>query len=90
MMKPGDVSEAFIMKDTKRNKDIVAIVKLTSRVPGHKANLSDDYNMLKEMYEAKRKEEILKEWVERKIKDTYVKIADGWQNCEFEYEGWIK
>ena len=80
MMKPGDVSEAFIMKDTKRNKDIVAIVKLTSRVPGHKANLSDDYNMLKEMYEAKRKEEILKEWVERKIKDTYVKIADGWQN----------
>lgn len=42
------------------------------------------------MYEAKRKEEILKEWVERKIKDTYVKIADGWQNCEFEYEGWIK
>ena len=90
MMKPGDVSEAFIMKDTKRNKDIVAIVKLTSRVPGHKANLSDDYNMLKEMYEAKRKEEILKEWVERKIKDTYVKISDGWQNCEFEYEGWIK
>lgn len=90
MMKPGDVSEAFIMKDTKRNKDIVAIVKLTSRVPGHKANLSDDYNMLKEMYEAKRKEEILKEWVERKIKDTYVKITDGWQNCEFEYEGWIK
>lgn len=90
MMKPGDVSEAFIMKDTKRNRDIVAIVKLTSRVPGHKANLSDDYNMLKEMYEAKRKEEILKEWVERKIKDTYVKIADGWQNCEFEYEGWIK
>ena len=67
MMKPGDVSEAFIMKDTKRNKDIVAIVKLTSRVPGHKANLSDDYNMLKEMYEAKRKEEILKEWVVLKI-----------------------
>ncbi len=47
MMKPGDVSEAFIMKDTKRNKDIVAIVKLTSRVPGHKANLSDDYSMLR-------------------------------------------
>ena len=88
MMKPGDVSEAFIMKDTKRNKDIVAIVKLTSRVPGHKANLSDDYNMLKEMYEAKRKEEILKEWVERKIKDTYVKIADGWQSGGLASEGW--
>lgn len=90
LMQPGDVSEAFIMKDTKRNKDIVAIVKLTQRVQGHKANLSDDYNMIKEMYETRRKNEILKEWVEQKIKDTYVKIADGWNNCEFEYDGWIK
>lgn len=90
LMQPGDISEAFIMKDIKRNKDIVAIVKLTNRFPGHKANLSEDYNLLKEMYEAKHKNEILKEWVEKKIKDTYVKIADGWQNCEFEYDGWIK
>lgn len=90
LMQPGDISEAFIMKDTKRNKDIVAIVKLTNRVPGHKANLSDDYNMIKQMYEAQRKNEILKEWVEKKIKDTYVKIADGWQNCDFQYDGWIK
>ncbi len=90
LMQPGDVSEAFIMKDSKRNKDIVAIVKLTNRVQGHKANLSDDYNMIKEMYEVSRKNDILKEWVEQKIKDTYVKIADGWQNCEFEYDGWIK
>lgn len=90
LMEPGDVSEAFIMKDTKRNKDIVAIVRLTNRVPGHKANLSDDYNMIKQMYEVQRKNEILKEWVEKKIKDTYVKIADGWQNCDFEYDGWIK
>ncbi len=90
LMQPGDISEAFIMKDTKRNKDIVAIVKLTNRVPGHKANLSDDYNMIKQMYEAQHKNEILKEWVEKKIKDTYVKIADGWQNCDFQYDGWIK
>lgn len=90
LMQPGDVSEAFVMKDQKRNKDIVAIVKLTQRVQGHKANLSDDYNMIKEMYEKMRKNEILKEWVEQKIKDTYVKIADGWNNCEFEYDGWIK
>jgi len=90
LMQPGDVSEAFIMKDSKRNKDIVAIVKLSQRVQGHKANLSDDYNMIKEMYEVKRKNEILKEWVEQKIKDTYVKIADGWNNCEFEYDGWNK
>lgn len=90
LMQPGEVSEAFIMKDAKRNKDIVAIVKLTARVPGHKANLSDDFNMIKQMYEMQRKNEILKEWENQKIKDTYVKIAEGWENCEFEHSGWIK
>ena len=90
LMQPGDVSEAFIMKDAKRNKDIVAMVKLTTRIPGHKANLADDFNMIKEMYENKQKSDILHDWVEQKIKDTYVNIAEDWRNCEFQYKGWIK
>ena len=90
LMQPGDISEAFIMKDAKRNKDIVAIVKLTERIQGHKANLADDYSMIKNMYEAKRRMDILKEWEDQKIKDTYVKIAEGWDNCEFKHDGWIK
>lgn len=90
LLQPGDVSEAFIMKDQKSNKDIVAMVKLTNRIPGHKASLAEDYNMIKEMYEAKHKDDLLREWVEKKIKDTYVKISDDWKNCEFEYDGWIK
>lgn len=90
LLQPGDVSEAFIMKDQKSNKDIVAMVKLTNRIPGHKANLSEDYNMIKKMYEAKHEDDVLHEWVEKKIKDTYVKISDDWKNCEFEYDGWIK
>ena len=78
------------MKDQRSNKDIVAMVKLTNRIPGHKANLAEDYNMIKEMYEAKHKDDLLREWVEKKIKDTYVKISDDWKNCEFQYDGWIK
>ncbi|MBD5186718.1 MAG: peptidylprolyl isomerase [Bacteroidales bacterium] len=89
-MEPGDVSEAFIMMDPKRNTEVAAIVRLTSRIPGHRANLSDDYNMIKEMYLAHLKQEILKDWVEKKIKETYVHIEDGWDKCDFEYEGWIK
>lgn len=90
LMQPGDISEAFVMKDAKKNKDIVAIVKLTARVNGHKASLTEDFNLIKQMYERKHKSDILKDWVEKKIKNTYVKIADGWENCEFEYDGWIK
>lgn len=90
LMQPGDVSEAFIMKDVEHNKDIVAIVKLKERIPGHKASLTEDFNMIKEMYEAKHKSDILKDWVEKKIKDTYVNIAEDWRNCEFSYDGWLK
>ncbi|MCH5239305.1 MAG: peptidylprolyl isomerase [Muribaculaceae bacterium] len=85
----GDISEAFIMKNNS-HKDVAAIVKLTERIPGHRANLSDDYNLLKKMYENHKREMILKEWLENKIKDTYVKIEPGWQNCEFHYQGWIR
>lgn len=88
-MNPGDVSEAFIMKNSS-HKDVAAIVKLTNRIPGHRANLSDDYNLLKKIYENHKKEEVLKEWLEKKIKDTYVRIEPSWQSCEFKYEGWLK
>ena len=88
-MNPGDISEAFIMKNN-NHKDVAAIVKLTERIPGHRANLSDDYNLLKKMYENHKKEEILREWLEKKIKETYVKIEPGWQSDEFKYQGWIK
>lgn len=88
LMQPGDISDAFIMKDVRKNRDVIAIVKLTNRVPGHKATLSDDYNLLKQMYEASAKEKILTEWVEKKIGETYTKIAEGWDACDFHYKGW--
>ena len=89
-MEVGDISEAFIMKDPKRNNDIVAIVKLTARIPAHKANLSDDYQLIKQMYENSARQQMLKDWIEKKIKDTYVKIEDNWADCDFKNKGWLK
>lgn len=89
-MKPGDLSEPFVMTDPKKNQEVAVLVRLYSRVPGHQASLAEDYNMLKRMYENHAKEQIIKDWVENKIKDTYVHISDGWNNCDFRYEGWEK
>ena len=89
-MQLGDISEAFVMMDEAKNREVVAIVRLTNRIEGHKANLSDDYNQLKTMYEVVAKEKILKDWVEQKIHNTYVHIEEGWDNCEFQYQGWKK
>lgn len=89
-MKEGEISEPFIMMDRSRNKQIVVIAKLTRRIEGHKANLSDDYQTLKMMYENSKKAKIIDDWVKKKQKETYVRIDDGWRNCEFKYDGWIK
>lgn len=89
-MQVGDISEPFVMIDEARNKEVVAIVKLSNRIPGHKATLSDDYNLIKEMYENNERENIIRRWIEKKIKDTYVRIEEGWGDCEFKYSGWVK
>lgn len=89
-MQPGDVSEPFVMRDGKTGKEVAAIVRLTSRIPGHKANLSDDYSLIKDMYENYARENVIRDWVEKKIKDTYVRIEDGWGECDFKYKGWVK
>lgn len=89
-MQVGDVSEAFIMKDPKRDRDIVAIVKLTERIPAHRANLSEDYQTIKGMYENSAKQKMVKEWLANKIRDTYVKIEENWADCEFEHPEWLR
>ena len=89
-MKVGDVSKPFIMIDNKLNREVVAMVKLTNRIDGHKANMADDYQVIKNMYENAEREAILRRWLEKKIADTYVRIEDGWRNCEFMHKGWVK
>lgn len=89
-MEPGEISEPFIMIDPKRNSETVAIVKLTRRIDAHRANLSDDYQSIKAMYERAAKAKKLKQWLADKIKDTFVRIEAGWADCEFKNEGWLK
>lgn len=89
-MEPGEISNAFVMTDPKLHREVVAIVKLTDRIPAHRANLSDDYQLIKNMYESSRQNAILASWLDKKIQDTYIRIEDGWRNCEFRHKGWIK
>lgn len=89
-MEEGEISAPFIMRDPQRDRERVAIVKLTRRIPAHQANLSDDYQLIKEMYENAAKDKIIQDWLHKKIQDTYVRIEDGWRGCDFQYDGWIK
>ena len=85
----GQISEPFIMMNPKTNREVVAIVKLTNRIDGHRANMADDYQVLKSMYERSRQQEIIAEWIKKKQRETFIRIEEGWRNCDFEYDGWL-
>ena len=88
-MEVGDISKPFTML-TDKQKEVVAIVKLKARVNGHKANLADDFQAMKQLVESRKREELLNDWIRKKQKTTYVRISEGWRNCDFKYPGWVK
>ena len=88
-MKQGEISKPFIMRNSK-DKQVAAIVKLSKRIEGHKADMNSDYQTIKMMAENKKRQELLDKWLKNKIKTTYVRIDENWRNCEFRYEGWIR
>lgn len=88
-MKVGEISKPFIMVNNK-GKEVVAIVKLRNRVNGHRATMAEDYQDLQNVVMDKLCDEKLENWIREKQETTYIHINDGWQNCEFQYPGWVK
>jgi len=88
-MQVGEVSKPFKMMN-ERGKMVCAIVKLKSRTEGHKATITEDFQILKNVVLEKRREERLHQWVVNRIKSTYVRINERYRDCQFEYEGWVR
>ncbi len=85
----GQISAPFQMINA-RGKTVCAIAKLKNRIPGHKADVTADFQVMKEYVLDKRRTEFLHDWVVGKIKSTYVRLNDQYKDCKFEYEGWIR
>ena len=89
-LKVGEVSAPFQMINEKNGKLICVVAKLKSRVEMHRATITEDFQTMKNIVLAKRKEEFIKDWIKDKIKNTYIRINDRYKNCNFEYQGWVK
>ena len=88
-MQVGQVSRSFQLIN-QRGKTVCVIAKLKSRVEGHKASISEDFQTLKDIVLQRRQNDCIHQWVVDKIKNVYTRLNDGYQDCKFEYEGWIK
>ena len=88
-MQVGQVSRAFQMIN-QRGKTVCVIARLKNRVEGHKATITEDFQVMKDVVLNKRREEKIHQWVVDKIKTVYTRLNDDYKDCQFEYEGWIK
>ena len=89
VLKEGEVSQPFAMVDRTKNKEICAIVRLKSKRDAHKANLVDDFQVIRDMYAKKLSGELIDKWIRDKQQEIYVSIDPSWRGCDFQYPGWV-
>ena len=84
----GSFSSSNISEMPDESK-VYRILKLNKRIEEHKANLVDDFSMIKDFaINIKKKEELMK-WIAETISNTYIKINDDIADCEFKNK-WVK
>lgn len=88
-MNVGEISAPFQMLD-KTGKEQCVVVKLKNRIPAHTATITEDFQILRQIVQNRRSDEFIEQWIREKQRSTYVRINPEWQQCEFQYPGWVK
>ena len=86
-MSVNEISKPFRMYD-KNGNEVCAIVKLRNRIPMHRANMAEDFQLLHNVVLHHHKQEAEMKWIEAKQKTTFVRVNENWKGCEFQYKGW--
>jgi len=86
--KKGEITEPFY-DETQQNEKMYKIIYMKDRSITHKADLVNDYVKVQKLALQKKKEENITKWSKNKIKDTYIKISDTYNKCEFQ-KNWRK
>lgn len=86
----GEVSMPFVMMDKTKNKEVCVIARLKSKRDSHKANLTDDFQVIRGMLEQQQRAETIENWIKNKQKEIYVHVDPAWRGCDFQYPGWVR
>jgi peptidyl-prolyl cis-trans isomerase SurA len=88
-MKIGEISKAFRTTDETGNI-VFRIVKLDNQLPAHVADLKNDYQAMYNAALLNKRSKTYKEWIDKKIGKTYIKISEEFKSCQFTNPGWLK
>lgn len=87
-LEEGEVS--LILSDQDRTGRLFyKLITVNKRYPEHKANFAQDYMKIKELALTQKQLNVISDWREEKITDTYIKINGKFRNCDYNYN-WLK
>ena len=91
-LKEGDVSEPFESLDNEgRDGNLVyKILKVDKILPAHSATFSNDYTLLLGQAKQELQMKAIDDFIDSKIKSTYIVIDPLFADCDFEREGWYE
>ncbi|MDX2173776.1 MAG: peptidylprolyl isomerase [Bacteroidota bacterium] len=84
-MQIGDISKPMQFVSPVDGKPGFRLLKLKNRIDPHKTNIKDDYQKLALMATAEHNKKMIKDWIKKRSKITYIKL-DPEYNCKFENE----
>ncbi len=89
-LKVGEISEPIESLDNEgRDGNLVyKIVKVDKIIPAHPATFQSDYTLLLDQATEAKRAEAIEEFINSKIKTTYIIIDPLFKDCVFEREGW--
>ncbi|MBE6336741.1 MAG: peptidylprolyl isomerase [Lentimicrobiaceae bacterium] len=84
-MQVGEISSPVPMK-TSDNKDACRILYLKKKTAPHKANLKDDYTLIRDWALQKKREKIINDWIDNNSKKAYIRVCDDFKDCDFMFD----
>lgn len=89
-LKEGEITEPFESLDNEgRSGNVVyKILKVDKIIPAHTASFSNDYNLLLSQAKAEMAQKAIDDFIDEKIKVTYIVIDPLFKDCSFDREGW--
>ncbi len=82
----GEISEPALYTDQQSRKEGVRIVRIKNRIDPHVANLDQDYSFIKKAAKNEQKQRVIQDWVKSRVRKTYIRLDDSYDNCDFDYE----
>ena len=89
-LKEGEISDPVESLDNegRSGNTVYKIIKVDKILPAHTASFANDYNLLSEQVRQEASMKAVDDFVNSKLKTTYIIIDPLFKDCDFQRDGW--